>query len=202
MAIPREPDRIIPFTDAIVAIAVTLLVLPLVDVVPETARKGEGATEVITGNRPEIYAFLLSFAVIMRLWFRHHQIFRHVRAYSRPLIMCNVGWLLAIIVLPFPTEMVGVYGSDRFTVGFYIGTILLANVFQTGMDAVIRADPEVASEDRPMTHEFLTGSAAATAMLAVAMILALLVPTLNYWALLVLFLAPAAERAWLRHRRS
>jgi uncharacterized membrane protein len=200
--VPRDPDRLLPFTDAIVAIAVTLLVLPLVDVVPETASRGAASTEVIGENLPEILGFLLSFAVIIRLWLAHHRTFQHVRAYSTALILCNIGWVLAVIVLPFPTEMVGVYGGDPFTAGFYIGTVLLASACQTGLDVIIRRDPGVASEENPMGPETLTASAAATVLLAVALVLALAVPGLNYWTLLVLFLSPALEKVWLRRRHS
>jgi len=202
MAISRDPDRLVFFTDAVVAIAITLLVLPLVDVVPMAAQNGLSAPEVITEHLPEIFGFLLSFAVICRLWILHHDFFRHVRAYSRPLILCNVGWLLTIIVLPFPTEMVGLYGDDRFTAAFYISTILLAALFHTGLELIVRADPELASETDPPPPEALSGSITAAALLAVALVLALAVPSLSYWTLLLLFLSPAVEKAWHRHRRS
>jgi uncharacterized membrane protein len=175
-------------------------VLPLVDVVPEVAKEHGSSTEVITRHQPEIWTFLLSFVVIMRLWRAHHHTFEHVRAYSVPLMLCNSGWLLAIIVVPFPTEMVGVYGGDRFTVGLYISTILVANALQTAMNLIVRADPDVASETNPVTPEFATASVTATALLAVALVLALTVPGINYWALLVLGLSPVVEWAWLRHR--
>ncbi len=114
--------------------------LPLVDVVSEVAKEHGSAAEVVTRHQPEIWTFLLSFVVIIRLWMAHHRTFQHVGAVSKPLMLCNAGWLLTIVVLPFPTEMVGVYGGDRFTVGLYIGTILLATGFQTAMNLIIRAD--------------------------------------------------------------
>jgi uncharacterized membrane protein len=200
VAIPRDPDRLVFFTDAVVAIAITLLVLPLVDVVPMAAQRGQSATEVITDHQPEIFGFLLSFAVITRLWLVHHEFFRHVRAYSRALMMCNIGWLLTIIVLPFPTEMVGVYGDDRFTAAFYIATILLAVLFQTGLGLVVRADPDLASETAPPPAESLRGSAIAASLLAAALILALAIPSLNYWTLLLLFLSTTIEKIWLHYR--
>ncbi|TYK53384.1 DUF1211 domain-containing protein [Actinomadura decatromicini] len=200
VSIPRDPDRLVFFTDAVVAIAVTLLVLPLVDVVPQAARNGQSATEVVTEHKPEIFGFLLSFAVISRLWFSHHDFFRHVRAYSKPLVICNAGWLLTIVVLPFPTEMVGVYGNDRFTAGFYIATVLLAVVFQTGLELVVRANPELASKTAPPPADYLTGSVTAAGLLALALVLALAIPSLNYWTLLLLFLSSAVEKAWRRFR--
>ncbi len=200
VASSRDPDRLVFFTDAVVAIAVTLLVLPLVDVVPQAARSGQTATEVVTEHKPEIFGFLLSFAVITRLWFSHHDFFRHVRGLSKPLIMCNAGWLLTIVVLPFPTEMVGVYGDDRFTAGFYIATVLLAVAFQTGLELVVRANPELASKTSPPPSDYLTGSVTAAGLLTLALVLALTIPSLNYWTLLLLFLSSVIEKAWRRYR--
>ncbi|HEY8482459.1 MAG TPA: TMEM175 family protein [Spirillospora sp.] len=199
MAIPREPDRLVLFTDAVVAIAITLLVLPLVDVVPAAAARGQSAPEVVTEHLPEISGFLLSFAVISRLWLLHHRFFRHVRAYSNALIACNVGWLLTIIVLPFPTEMVGVYGDDRFTAAFYIATILLAVLFQAGLELVVRADPDLMSPEDPPT-DYLPGSIISAALLAVALVLAVVFPSLDYWTLLLLFLSPTLHKLWRRRR--
>jgi uncharacterized membrane protein len=196
----REPSRLILFTDAVTAIAVTLLVLPLAEVVPEAMRAHETSVEVITRHQPEIWTFLLSFGVIIRLWLVHHRTFAHIRAYSHALLLLNFGWLLAIVVLPFPTEMVGAYGGDRFTVGVYIGTILVANSFQTAMTLTAYRDPAVASETDPLSIQYVIASCTASGLLLCALILALAVPDVNYWALLLLFFSPAVESAWLRFR--
>jgi uncharacterized membrane protein len=196
----REPNRLILFTDAVTAIAVTLLVLPLADVVPEAMKAHETGVEVVIRHQPEIWTFLLSFAVIIRLWLSHHRTFQHIRAYSQPLVLFNIGWLLAIVVIPFPTEMVGAYGGDRFTVGLYIGTILVANAFMTAMALTAHRDPAVASETDPLTIQYVIASATATLLLLCALILALTVPAVNYWALLLLLLSPAVESAWLYFR--
>ncbi len=148
--ISREPDRLVLFTDAVVAIAVTLLVLPLVDVVPDVVGEHGRSTEVFTGHQAQIWSFLLSFAVILRLWFAHHQLFQHIRGYTFTLMLWNAGWLLAIVVLPFSTEMVGAYPSDdRFTLLFYIGNVLAATACQTVVTVIAYRDAEVASESDP-----------------------------------------------------
>jgi uncharacterized membrane protein len=68
VSMTRDPDRLVLFTDAVVAIAVTLLILPLVDAVTETRAENLGAVHVITDHKTQIYTFLLSFVVIARFW--------------------------------------------------------------------------------------------------------------------------------------
>ena len=68
-------ERMVAFTDAAVAIALTLLVLPLVELVPEAAHAKEPASSVITHNLVPIGSFLLSFVVIARFWSVHHRLF-------------------------------------------------------------------------------------------------------------------------------
>ncbi|MFB9838367.1 TMEM175 family protein [Actinoallomurus acaciae] len=201
MAVSKEPHRLILFTDAVVAIAVTLLVLPLVDIVPEVAKEHGEAIEVITKHQPEVWTFLLSFVVIIRFWLAHHRAYQHVRAYSTPLILCNAGWLLAIVVLPFPTEVVGVFQSDRFTTGFYIGTIFAVSALQTAMTLIIRADAAVASEENPPTPELAISSATATVLLAAALVVALALPAISYWALFLLLLSAPVEQVLRRRQR-
>ncbi|HWO59137.1 MAG TPA: TMEM175 family protein, partial [Umezawaea sp.] len=90
---PRDPDRLVLFTDAVVAIAITLLVLPLVDVVTESVAEHHTSVQVIAEHRPEIFSFLLSFVVIAQYWVTHHRMFEGVKAYSRPLTVMNLAWL-------------------------------------------------------------------------------------------------------------
>ncbi len=176
MSTPNGPDRTILFTDAVVAIAITLLVLPLVDVVSESVAAGAPSIEVITGHQPEIYSFLLSFAVIARFWSVHHAMFEGVTAVSRGLMFCNFLWLLTIVVLPFPTEMVGGYSDDRFTTLLYIGTILASSACLTVLSVLVRGALVPAAISAPV-------------LLAVAMLVAAFVPGVGYLALLLLLLS-------------
>ena len=70
-------ERLITFLDAVVAIAITLLVLPLVDVSADVDHYGS-VRDLLRENQADIWAFLLSFAVIARLWFVQHDSVRHV----------------------------------------------------------------------------------------------------------------------------
>jgi uncharacterized membrane protein len=139
--------------------------------------------------------------VIARFWLTHHQMFEHVRAYNNWLIQLNLGWLLTVVILPFPTEIIGTYESDRFTAGFYVGTILALSIFQTALTLLIRNHPELERPDNPVTERGLIGSLATTGLFVVAFVLAALVPGVNFYALFVLFLTPLVVRLIVRIRR-
>ncbi|TWF81158.1 putative membrane protein [Pseudonocardia hierapolitana] len=187
MTEPGGAERLVFFTDAVVAIAITLLVLPLVDAVGEAVDAGRSATEVITGNLGQFFSFLLSFAVIARLWSAHHRLFDGVTTASRRVVGLNMLWLLTIVVLPFPTEMIGGYGEDWFTAVLYIGSILASSACLTALSVAIRG-------------RLVGGAGSMTALLALALLVAAFVPGVRYLALLLLFLAPLVERLWQRWR--
>jgi len=190
----RSPERLVFFTDAVVAIAITLLVLPLVEAVPDAVALHLDPAELISENQWKIYSFLLSFAVIARLWVVHHRVFEQVKAYSRPLMVVNFGWVLTIVVLPFPTEVAGLYGNDRFTSSLYIGTILVASLCQLVMVLVIRRDPALRDEDSELARAPLFDTSVNTALLAAAFVVAALVPHAGYYMLLLLLLPAIITR--------
>jgi uncharacterized membrane protein len=196
----RSPERLVFFSDAVVAIALTLLVLPLTEAVPDAINEHADSLDLITGNKWKIYSFLLSFAVIARLWIGHHRLFERVKAYNYPLMVANHCWLLAIVILPFPTEMIGGFREDRFTASLYIATVLASSVCLLAMTLIIRADPDVAKEPGGVPDEQCFAIAVTTVILAVALVLAALVPGVGYLALLLLVLAHPVIRVRNRLR--
>jgi uncharacterized membrane protein len=189
----RNPDRLVLFTDAVVAIAVTLLILPLVEVVTEVARTQAEANAgnaadpfaVIKENQPAIWTFLLSFAVITRFWLVHHGVFEHVKAYNTMLIRLNVLWLLCIVVLPFPTEILGQFKSNTFSAAFYSGTLVVLALTQTALTLLVHGHKELEADDNPVTDREIVGSVAFLACAVVAFLLAL-VPGVRLYGLLAL----------------
>ncbi|MFI5735602.1 TMEM175 family protein [Kribbella sp. NPDC051587] len=194
MSKTRNPDRLILFTDAVVAIALTLLILPLVEVVAEYKAEDHTALQVITDHKPEIYSFLLSFAVIGNFWLGHHQVFEHVRAYTSGMMRLNMLWLLFIVILPFPTEIVGSFESSQFTAGFYSGTILALSTSQTALTWMIKGHPEIENPNDPVTSRELTNSFVLTGLTLLAFVLAAFVPGVRFYALLLLLLSPFLMR--------
>ncbi len=128
MGTTRGFDRLVFFTDAVTAIALTVLILPLVDLVVSAADSRVSATQFLGQHFEELIAFLISFAVIARLWLAHHAVFEHIRSYSGRLVFLNMLWLLTIVVLPLPTAMTAEFPTTRFTIAFYIGTMTLSSL--------------------------------------------------------------------------
>jgi TMEM175 potassium channel family protein len=190
----RDPERLVFFTDAVVAIAITLLVLPLADLANEPV---EHPSELVTGNWSLIAGFVLSFAVIARFWLTHHRMFQHVGQYTGPLVLMNMVWIFTIVVLPFPTELVGHY-SDPFTVAFYIGTVLASSAGQSVLVLIIHRNPGIQRPDNPLDRRYVARTLVATGLIAAGFVVALVVPRVTYFPLLLLLLSPLVMKVWTR----
>ncbi|MGW6199133.1 TMEM175 family protein [Kribbella sp. NPDC055110] len=202
MSTSRDPDRLVLFSDAVVAIAITLLVLPLVDLVPEVQSEGGDAVSVISDHRQEIFTFLLSFVVIATFWMGHHRLFEHIRAYTPAMMRLNLLWLLTIVILPFPTEIVGAFDTDEFTAGLYIGTILALSVCQSALTWMVHGHKELEKPDNPIGQQELVGSLLMTGLTVLAYLLATLVPGVDFYAMFLLLLSPIVMRVWKGRSRT
>jgi uncharacterized membrane protein len=194
----RSPERLVFFSDAVVAIALTLLILPLADAVPEAAAENASPFKLVAENQWKIYSFLISFSVIARMWMSHHRLFERVKAYNRQLMVTNLWWLLTVAVIPFPTEMIGEFDDGRFTAAFYVGTVLAGNICQLAMTVIVRRDPSLTKEGDGIPDRQLFMSAAVTGLLGLALIAAGTIPKVGAFALLLLFLIYPVS--WLRDR--
>ncbi|WP_329461071.1 TMEM175 family protein [Streptomyces sp. NBC_01431] len=197
-------ERLVLFTDAVTAISITLLVLPLVDLVPEAASAHKSASEVITGHLDQIWSFLLSFAVVANIWREHHRTFSSVAKLTRSLIIWNMGWLLSVVVLPLPTEMIGTFGRDRFVGALYYSTLLANMVCRYAMLRILKTTPALVEDDgqaaRQRTEDLYTESYLNVLALVIAFAIAFAVPVLQYYSLLLLTVLPRLAR--LRRRRT
>jgi uncharacterized membrane protein len=181
----RDFDRFLTFIDAIVAIAVTLLVLPLVDLVGDLG-DGGSVRHLLEDHLAQIGAFFLSFVVIANLWLVQHRMLRNVVAANDALTKLLLLWSLTIVVLPFPTALVAGptgAGDQAVTKVLYVGTMALGSCMLGVACLVITRHQEL--RDSPvLPHTAGAFGTAATFLLALALML--LVPATSYWPLLLL----------------
>jgi uncharacterized membrane protein len=121
-------DRIIFFSDAVFAIAITLLALELR--VPEMAMSQVAAEmpQRLAEMTPKFISFLLSFLIIGSYWVAHHRDFQYIKRFDRRLIWINLLLLMLVAFLPFPTAMLGNYPAQQITVTFYAASLALVGL--------------------------------------------------------------------------
>lgn len=95
-------SRLEAFSDGVIAIAATLLVLEL-----ERPGPGETVWEALGAQWSSVVGFVVSFTTIGILWISHHTLFHLVRWVNRPLLLLNLVTLGAITFLPYATGALG-----------------------------------------------------------------------------------------------
>jgi uncharacterized membrane protein len=138
---PAEPaaeeslglERLIFFSDAVFAIAITLLVLDIRP--PERATLFDPATwpAVLGAMQMQIYVYVLSFFVVGSYWVAHHRTFQYIRRYDYRFIWLNLAFLLCIAFIPVPTALLAQYGDLPFAIIFYDGVQILAGLLKLGL---------------------------------------------------------------------
>ena len=141
-------ERIIFFSDAVFAIAITLLALEIrLPALPEAA--GNAALLAALGSLGTRYlSYLISFLAIGLMWLAHHRTFRAVRRYDERLMLLNLLFLLCIGFLPFPTAVIGEFGNTVGTI-FYAAAMAVAGLVFSLMWWYANADGRLVERPLP-----------------------------------------------------
>ena len=191
----RYFERYLTFVDAIIAIAVTLLVLPLVEVAGDA--ENLSVSGLVNEHDDQIFNFFLSFFVIAQMWFAQHRIVRTVVVQDRIVSGCLMAWSLTVVVLPVPTALVGGSSNGDMTEVLYIGTMALSSLFLTIACWRVAGTPAIRDSGEPPD---LIASITTTTIMVVAMIMSLIIPGAGYLPLLLL-LVSGRVTAYIRSRR-
>jgi uncharacterized membrane protein len=193
-------ERLIYFSDAVFAIALTLLALGLPVPKGDTNR---ALLHSFTGYLGSDYVpFLISFLVIARFWTIHHRFFGRVRGVDRWLIQLNLVYLLWIVVLPFATRVLGDVGDFAFGTAVYAISVALVGLSFAALAWYADRHGLVAAEPGGDRRGAVSGSLTAAVVFLLSVPLAFLSPggAKLFWLVLIP-LAPL-EAAWSARRRS
>jgi uncharacterized membrane protein len=125
-------ERIVFFSDAVMAIAITLLVIDLkLPDIPAAAAAAELPAR-LSELTPRIMSFVISFAVVGIYWSSHHRYFSYIKRYDGRLIFLNLVFLLFIVLMPFVASLLGQYGYLPIGVIAY-GLAVAATGFSIGL---------------------------------------------------------------------
>jgi uncharacterized membrane protein len=96
-----QVDRIAFFSDAVIAIAITLLILEIkIPPLGKTTTLKELPDHFSEHTKLSLLGMFICFLSIGNLWIRHHELYRHVRNYNNRLIKINLYFLMTIMLLP------------------------------------------------------------------------------------------------------
>ena len=181
-------DRTVALSDGVFAIALTLLVLTIS--FPELTGGAEHRLGTELGNRlPELFSYALSFAVLGYLWLRHHAFFRSLSRIDPVLAVLNLVYLAVVAFLPYPTRLLGVYGTDAVSVIVYSLTIVLVGT----LSVLIRLHAERAGLTPPVSRESWGLQLTAPIVFLISVPIALASPTAAKFSWLLL-LVPRLRR--------
>jgi uncharacterized membrane protein len=191
-------ERLTFFSDAVVAIAITLLALEL------PVPNGGSTTEILHEMNDHLMAyvaFFISFAVIGRHWTAHHAVFRWIRQLGGQVQRLNMLWLMILVLTPYITKLLTEGEGGGFIVRF--GLYALAQAIAGVLFVLMIRDMRRYGLLRPGVPEdvidaTLLGSAIMASVFAISIPVALVA---GQWAYLVWIAMPVAWRIAGRIRR-
>jgi uncharacterized membrane protein len=187
-----EFARIVAFTDGVFAIAITVLVLGID--VPEQLPDAN-LHDFLLDSWPQLFAYFLSFAVIGRFWLSHHRVFSTLHDFDRRLLVLNLVYLSFVVLIPFPTNLLGEYGSEADAVVLYAFVIGSASLLSTLMLRSALHRGHVAPGQRTDAAEMASGARSAALVFYASIPIALLSPVAAQLFWLVLALGGLGARA-------
>ena len=121
-------SRLLAFSDGVFAFAITLLVLTLPYPALSASISARQFFAQLLTLKYSFLSYLFSFYITGLFWLAHHRYFRFIIKFDTGLFVINLTLLLFVAFLPFPTYLLGHYGSTSIVVAFYAGTLSLMNV--------------------------------------------------------------------------
>jgi uncharacterized membrane protein len=104
--------RLEAFSDGVIAIIVTIMVLQL-------ATPAQPTPGALLKLSPILLSYALSFLVVAIMWVNHHHLIHAVRTVSAPLLWSNINLLFWMSLIPFVADYLGRFHRESFPVALY-----------------------------------------------------------------------------------
>jgi uncharacterized membrane protein len=190
-----ELERLVFFSDAVVAIAITLLALNL-RIEKDAGHEHYQFSDLARSWR-QFASFSLSFILIAVFWLIHHKFFHFITRIDRTLTWYNLFWLLFIVVLPFSATLVSTDFEGHVALFVYSLNIFFITLFQNQIwdHVAVRPDYLIQNFDRDEINDnrIYCNIAMVNALLAVG--ISFLSPLTSF---ILLSLRPAMKFGWDR----
>jgi uncharacterized membrane protein len=126
-----SPARLEAFSDGVIAVIITILVLELK--VP--AHDGPAG---LRAALPAIFLYLLTFVQIGIYWVNHHYLIDEAESVSHGVLWANLIFLFCLSLFPFATEWIGTRGLTHFSAALYAAVSILPGVSYNALWVQVR----------------------------------------------------------------
>lgn len=132
-------DRLVAFTDAVLAIIITILVL-------ELPKPSSPSVDAILELKESFYAYTLSFFWLGALWFGMYKIWSMVEKVDNKVIIWNIVLLFFVSLIPYTTSLVSKYYDSSAIQALYGIVVILVTVSNVFLNKVID-EPNIANSE-------------------------------------------------------
>jgi uncharacterized membrane protein len=192
-----ETNRVEAFSDGVLAIVITLLVLEIK--VPHVLDHSDAAQwAALKELIPKIAAWVISFLFVLVFWVAHHYLFNSLRKVDRGLLWINGMFLLFMSFVPFPTALAGEYPLSTPALALLSGTMFgAAASFSAIRIYVLHGHALIKAEAKSSAKMAVRRSLIAPVLYAAGFIAAFFVPWLAVAVQIlvpIIFFLPARAR--------
>ncbi|MEV6183252.1 TMEM175 family protein [Streptomyces sp. NPDC052015] len=129
----RDSGRVEAFSDAVIAIVLTLMSVELFGLIPADP-SAESLGAALVHEWPAFLAYTISFLIVGQIWVTHHNMWRYVERVDQTLVALNLALLFFVAPIPWTASLLaeylrGSYDEQVLTAGIYVGVILGEAVF-------------------------------------------------------------------------
>ena len=197
-------ERMLTLSDAVVAIALTLLVLQLRLPAIHDENSARELAKQLGNDGDQLISYVISFYVIAQYWLAHHRAFRYVTGQRVSLAWWNFGFLFTITIMPFTSNLLGKYSENPLAVDIFAVNLLLASLAAQGTTVLARRQGLLAAQADPWQRRTrLLNTVADCLIVALSLGVAWVSPTGAKFCWLLFALAPwLIDRMLARQRRS
>lgn len=125
-----EKDRLLAFTDGVIAIIITIMVLDL-------RPPHDASLAALRETAPTFLSYILSFGYIAIYWNNHHHFFHLVHHVDGAILWANLHVLFWLSLIPFATAWLGEHGSAPVPTAIYGAALLMPSIAWYVMQTVI-----------------------------------------------------------------
>jgi uncharacterized membrane protein len=185
----RDTGRLEAFSDGVIAVAITLLILDI-HVPPFVA--GTSLLQALRNSGITYLGYVISFTIIGLFWANHHYMFKYIHQTDHYLLLLNTLALMCLVFIPFTTSLLAAHFDDDYATSaamIYSASLLLTSILYNVIWWYASTHPRLlASELTPQVAKQMTRRYFVSIPLYVV---TLIVAALNMRVSLVLYMAIA-----------